>query len=297
MMGQQERTESLFYYFRLEDQIPPDHLLRLIDKHVDLSLVRERPKPFYSSTGRPSIDPEVLRLLLIGYLYGVTSERRLLEEVKMHLAYRWFTRLDFGADIPDHSSFSKNRHGRFRQSGVFEFLVADLEPLHWKKVEAASSPWLLGELPANYDRALIPTCHKRLEQLWFRLEARSAKKQTRYRLPLDVFEVGICIAAVRAAMRTKGCSTLGSSIPNTPGTAPPGRASAAARKLPTSAAKAVPKRVVAQRRLLRIASSVCLVSQSAGSRVIPFSASGSGSVATHQAAFVPNAGHANGGGP
>ena len=69
MMGQHERTESLFYYFRLEDQIPEDHLLRLIDQYVDLSFVRERLKPFYSSIGRPSIDPEVLlRLLLIGYL-------------------------------------------------------------------------------------------------------------------------------------------------------------------------------------------------------------------------------------
>ena len=100
MMGQHERTESLFYYFRLEDQIPEDHLLRLIDQYVDLSFVRERLKPFYSSTGRPSIDPEVLlRLLLIGYLYGITSERRLLEEVKMHLAYRWFTRLQANPDV------------------------------------------------------------------------------------------------------------------------------------------------------------------------------------------------------
>jgi len=120
MMGQQLRTESLFYYFRLEDQIPQDHLLRLIDQHIDLSFVRERLKNFYSWTGRPSIDPEVLlRLLLVGYLYGITSERRLLEEVRMHLAYRWFTRLDFEQEIPDHSTFSKNRHGRFRQSGVF----------------------------------------------------------------------------------------------------------------------------------------------------------------------------------
>src|SRR6266568_116189 len=87
MMGQQPRTESLFYYFRLEEQIPEDHLLRLIDRHVDLSFVRERLRNFYSSTGRPSIDPEVLlRLLLVGYLYGITSERRLLEEVRMHLA-------------------------------------------------------------------------------------------------------------------------------------------------------------------------------------------------------------------
>jgi len=127
MMGQQQRTESLFYYFRLEDQIPEGHLLRLIDRHVDLSFVRERLKNFYSSTGRPSIDPEVLvRLLLVGYLYGITSERRLLEEVRMHLAYRWFTRLDFEQEIPDHSTFSKNRHGRFRQSGVFREVFEEI---------------------------------------------------------------------------------------------------------------------------------------------------------------------------
>ena len=81
MMGAQQRTESLFYYFRLEDQIPNDHLLRLLDQHIDFSFVRERLRNFYSSTGRPSIDPEVLlRLLLIGYLYGITSERRLLKK-------------------------------------------------------------------------------------------------------------------------------------------------------------------------------------------------------------------------
>src|ERR1035438_9935545 len=89
MMGQQPRTDSLFYYFRLEDQIPEDHLLRLIDRHVDLSFVRERLRSLYSSTGRPSIDPEVLlRLLLVGYLYGITSERRLFEEARMHLVWR-----------------------------------------------------------------------------------------------------------------------------------------------------------------------------------------------------------------
>ncbi len=127
MMGQQPRTESLFYYFRLEDQIPENHLLRLIDRHVDLSFVRERVKKFYSSTGRPSIDPEVLlRLLLVGYLYGITSERRLLEEVRMHLAYRWFTRLDLNQEVPDHSTFSKNRHGRFRQSGVFREVFEEI---------------------------------------------------------------------------------------------------------------------------------------------------------------------------
>src|SRR5690242_8119199 len=127
MMGQQVRAESLFYYFRLEDQIPEDHLLRLIDRHVDLSFVRDRLKNFYSSTGRPSIDPEVLlRLLLVGYLYGFTSERRLLEEVRMNLAYRWFTRLDLDQEIPNHSTFSKNRHGRFRQSGLFREVFEEI---------------------------------------------------------------------------------------------------------------------------------------------------------------------------
>ncbi len=96
MMGQLPRMQSLFYYFRLEDQIPDDHLLRLIDRHVDLSFIRDRLKSLYSSTGRPSIDPEVLlRLLLVGYFYGITSERCLLEEVRMLLTYRWFTRLGF----------------------------------------------------------------------------------------------------------------------------------------------------------------------------------------------------------
>src|SRR5712692_6874046 len=104
MMGQQSRTESLFYYFRLQDQIPEHHLLRLIDRHIALSFVRKQLKEFYSPAGRPSIDPEVLlRLLLVGYRYGITSERRLLEEVRMHLAYRWFARLGFEQEIPDHS--------------------------------------------------------------------------------------------------------------------------------------------------------------------------------------------------
>jgi transposase len=87
---------------------------------VDFSFVRERLRGAYSRLGRPSIDPEILlRLLLVGYLYGITSERRLMEEVRMHLAYRWFTRLGFEQEIPDHSTFSKNRHGRFRDSGIF----------------------------------------------------------------------------------------------------------------------------------------------------------------------------------
>jgi transposase len=94
MMGQQDRSEALFYYFRLEDQVPENHLLRLIETHISFAFVREKLKDSYSETGRPSIDPELLlRILLIGYLYGVTSERKLVEELRMHLAWRWFTGL------------------------------------------------------------------------------------------------------------------------------------------------------------------------------------------------------------
>ena len=127
MMGHHARSESLFYYFRLEDQVPENHLLRLIDKHISFDFVRERLKESYSDTGRPSIDPELLlRILLIGYLYGATSERKLVEELRMHLAWRWFTGLSFDEEIPHHSTFSKNRHGRFQESKLFEQLFEQI---------------------------------------------------------------------------------------------------------------------------------------------------------------------------
>jgi transposase len=127
MMGQHSRSESLFYYFRLEDQVPENHLLRLIDRHVSFDFVREKLRDSYSETGRPSIDPELLlRILLIGYLYGVTSERKLVEELRMHLAWRWFTGLSFDQEIPHHSTFSKNRHGRFQESKLFEQLFEEI---------------------------------------------------------------------------------------------------------------------------------------------------------------------------
>ena len=127
MMGQHARSEALFYYFRLEEYIPENHLLRLIDKHISLAFVRERLKDSYSETGRPSIDPELLlRILLIGYLYGITSERKLVEELRMHLAWRWFTGLGFDQEIPYYSTFSKNRHGRFQASQLFEQLFEEI---------------------------------------------------------------------------------------------------------------------------------------------------------------------------
>jgi transposase len=127
MMGQHNRSEALFYYFRLEDQVPENHLLRLIEKHISFEFVREQLRNSYSETGRPSIDPELLlRILLIGYLYGITSERKLVEELRMHVAWRWFTGLGFDQEIPHHSTFSKNRHGRFQESKLFEQLFEQI---------------------------------------------------------------------------------------------------------------------------------------------------------------------------
>ena len=89
--------------------------------------MREKLRDSYSETGRPSIDPELLlRILLIGYLYGITSERKLVEELRMHLAWRWFTGLGFDQEIPHHSTFSKNRHGRFQESKLFEQLFEEI---------------------------------------------------------------------------------------------------------------------------------------------------------------------------
>ena len=131
MMGHHPRSESLFYYFRIEDQVPENHLLRLIDRHVSFQFVRDELRDSYSEAGRPSIDPEVLlRILLLGYLYGITSERKLLEELRMHLAWRWFTGLGFDQEIPHHSTFSKNRHGRFQQSTT-AVLVTSVHTSFW----------------------------------------------------------------------------------------------------------------------------------------------------------------------
>jgi transposase len=118
MMGSRTSGQKrLFYSFNLEDHIPPNHLLRGIDRFLDLESLREHLAPFYSHTGRPSIDPELMvRMLIVGYCFGIRSDRRLCEEVQLNLAYRWFCRLGLEDQIPDHSTFSKNRHGRFRAS-------------------------------------------------------------------------------------------------------------------------------------------------------------------------------------
>jgi len=113
MMGQLPAAQNaLFYDFCLERHIPSDHLLRQINEFLDFDAIRQHLKPFYSHTGRPSIDPELMiRMLLVGYCYGIRSERRLCEEVELNLAYRWFCQLGLEDAVPNHSSFSKNRHG------------------------------------------------------------------------------------------------------------------------------------------------------------------------------------------
>jgi len=120
MMGRQVEAAQLFYGFSLERHVPLDHLLRRIDRALDLSWLRAELASFYSSTGRPSIDPELMiRMLLVGYCYGIRSERRLCDEVHLNLGYRWFCRLGLDGNVPDHSTFSKARHGRFREAEVF----------------------------------------------------------------------------------------------------------------------------------------------------------------------------------
>ncbi len=113
------RQDRLFYEFDLEAMVPGDHLLRRIDAVLELSWLRSELAPYYSHTGCPSVDPELLiRMLVIGYCYSIRSERRLCQEVEMNLAYRWFCRLGLEDRVPDHSTFSVNRHGRFRDSDI-----------------------------------------------------------------------------------------------------------------------------------------------------------------------------------
>ena len=124
MMGRLEESGAkLFYEFSLEDIVPAGHMLRKIDRFLDFDGLRAHLKPFYSHTGRPSIDPELMvRMLIVGYCCGIRSERRLCEEVHLNLAYRWFCKLGIEDSIPNHSTFSKARHGRFRESDLFRKL-------------------------------------------------------------------------------------------------------------------------------------------------------------------------------
>src|SRR5271169_2986072 len=130
MMGRRENGQGQFFYsFDLNKVVPPDHLVRQIDGLLDLGWVHEELAPYYSHTGRPSIDPVLMiRILLVGYVFAIRSERRLCAEVRVNLAYRWFCKLGIEDGIPDHSVFSRARHERFRESDalrrVFEGVVS-----------------------------------------------------------------------------------------------------------------------------------------------------------------------------
>jgi len=148
-MGRLETQENLFYRFRIEDHIPKDHLLRKIDWLLDFDVIRYELTAFYSHTGRPSIDPELmLRMMLIGYLYGIRSERRLVEEVHLNLAYRWFCKLGLDGQVPDRSTFSKNRHGRFADGDVMRRLFESV-------VEKCLAFGLVGGTDAAVDGSTI----------------------------------------------------------------------------------------------------------------------------------------------
>lgn len=129
MMGRREDRQGQFFYeFNLDAVVPPDHLVRKIDAVLDLDWVHNELAPYYSHTGRPSIDPVLMiRMLIVGYVFAIRSERRICAEVQVNLAYRWYCRLSVEDKIPDHSVFSRARHERFRESDalrrVFERVV------------------------------------------------------------------------------------------------------------------------------------------------------------------------------
>src|SRR6187431_2668902 len=121
MMGRLKSDQGqLFYEFRLGDAVPEDHLVRKIDTALDLSWLRSELAPHYSFTGRPSIDPELMiRMLVVGYVFAIRSERLICREVQVNLAYRWFCKLGIEDAIPDHSAFSRARNERFRDGDIF----------------------------------------------------------------------------------------------------------------------------------------------------------------------------------
>lgn len=151
MMGPKQVAQgALFYEFSVEEFVPRDHPVRGIDRFLDLTEVRPLLAPFYSSHGRPSIDPELMiRMLLLGYCQGIRSERRLCEEVHVNVAYRWFCKLDLADPVPDHSTFSKNRHGRFRESGLFRHLFETI-------LQRCMDEGLVGGHSFGVDASLIP---------------------------------------------------------------------------------------------------------------------------------------------
>ena len=141
--------EELFYSFRLDEAVPDDHPVRKIAAVLDLSWVHSELAPFYPKMGRPSIDPELMvRMLIIGYVFAIRSERAICRDVQVNLAYRWFCGLSIDDKIPDHSAFSRARHERFRDSDMFRRVFE-------RVVEACIAAGLVGGEGFAVDASLI----------------------------------------------------------------------------------------------------------------------------------------------
>lgn len=150
MMGRREQGQGQFFYdFHLDAVVPPDHLVRKIDGVLDTSWVHRELEPFYSHTGRPSIDPELMiRMLILGYVFAIRSERQLCSEVQVNLAYRWFCGLGIEDHIPNHSVFSRARHERFREAEAFRRVFE-------RVVAACIAAGLVGGKSFSIDASLI----------------------------------------------------------------------------------------------------------------------------------------------
>src|SRR3954471_14652115 len=150
MMGQlKHEQEQLFYEFRLDEVVPGDHLVREIAAVLDLTWVRAELASYYSPLGRPSIDPVLMiRMLIVGYVFAIRSERLLCREVQVNLAYRWFCCLSIEDKIPDHSAFSRGRNERFRDSDIFRRVFE-------RVVEACIAVGLVGGEGFAVDASLI----------------------------------------------------------------------------------------------------------------------------------------------
>jgi transposase len=141
--------EQFFYSFRLDEAVPNDHPVRAIAAVLDLSWVHSELAPYYSQLGRPSIDPVLMiRMLIVGYVFAIRSERSLCRDVQVNLAYRWFCGLSIEDKIPDHSAFSRARNERFRDSGIFRRVFE-------RVVEACIAAGLVGGEGFAVDASLI----------------------------------------------------------------------------------------------------------------------------------------------
>ena len=128
MLTSNDQNQSSYEFVCIEDLVPEDHLLRKIDKYIDFSFIRDKVQSYYcTDNGRPSIDPVVLfKMIFLGYLYGIRSERQLELEVKTNIAYRWFLGLKLTDHVPDHSTISFNRHKRFKETDIFQVVFDEI---------------------------------------------------------------------------------------------------------------------------------------------------------------------------